>query len=119
MKKDDVEQFLAEFKTKLKIFHIYFLDDRKKNIQGLADLDITATKRIDYIKNLNVDNYCSGPNKDSLGLNLGDYWEFGIKVKRTEVYIKVRLGKPNSKVICISFHKAERKMKYPFKKGDD
>jgi hypothetical protein len=42
-----------------------------------------------------------------------------MKVKKAEVYIKIRLGKPNGKVICVSFHPAERKMKYPFKKGEE
>lgn len=117
VKKDEVEKFLSDFKTKLKVFDVHFLDERNKNTQALADLDITHIQRIDYLKELKVENYLSGPNKDKLGINLSDYWEFGIKVKKAEVYIKIRLGKPNGKVICISFHPAERNMKYPFKKG--
>jgi hypothetical protein len=119
VKKDDVEQFLSDFKTKLEIFDVNFLDERNKNTQALADLDITHIHRIDYLKKLKMENYLSGPNKDKLGFNLSDYWEFGMKVKKTDVYIKIRLGKPNGKVICVSFHPAERKMKYPFKKGEE
>jgi len=119
VKKDEVEHFLAEFKTKLEIFDIQFLDERNKNTQALADLDITHIQRIEYLKKLKVENYLSGPNEDKLGINLSDYWEFGMKVKKVEVYIKIRLGKPNRKIICISFHPAERKMKYPFNKGEE
>jgi hypothetical protein len=118
MKKDDVEHFLAEFKTKLEIFDIVFLDERNKNTQALADLEITPIQRIEYLKKLKVENYLSGPNKDNLGISLSDYWEFGIKFKKVDIYVKIRMGKPNRSVICISFHPAERKMKYPFLKGE-
>lgn len=43
-------------------------------------------------------------------------WVFGIDIKGKEVYIKLSKGLPNGPVICHSFHVAERKMKYPFKK---
>lgn len=117
-RKDEVKKFLSDFLTKLKIFDIFFLDERNKNTQALADLDITPLQRIDYIRKLKVENYSSGPHKDKLDFNFSDYWEFGIKVRKVEVYIKIRLGIPNRRVICISFHPAERKMKYPFKNGE-
>lgn len=119
IKKDEVEKFLSDFLTKLKVFDIIFLDERSKNMQALADLDITHIQRKDYLRKRKLENYSSGPNKDKLDVNLGDYWEFGIKVKGVEVYVKIRLGKPNGKIICISFHRAERKMNYPFKKGEE
>ena len=32
-----------------------------------------------------------------------------------EIYIKITLGQPNSKTICISFHESEYKIDYAFK----
>lgn len=43
-------------------------------------------------------------------------WIFGVEIKKKEVYIKISKGMENGMVICHSFHAAERKMKYPFKK---
>ena len=39
--KEVVEAFLKEFHQKLKIFSIIFRDDRGKNAQTLAELEIT------------------------------------------------------------------------------
>lgn len=74
---DDVERFLNQFHTKLKIYDIIFRDDRGKNLQALAELDITSNYRLEVIKTIQI---------------------------------------PNNKTICISFHKAEYNMSYPFKK---
>ena len=42
-------------------------------------------------------------------------WVFGKDVKGSEVYIKITLGPPNYRAVCISFHVAEHPMKYPLK----
>lgn len=115
--KDEVEKFLSDFKTKLEIFDVHFLDERNKNTQALAELDITSNQRKECLKKLRIEDYSSGPNIDKLDLQLSEYWEFGIQLKKKEIYIKIRIGKSNSSVICISFHPSERKMKYPYKKG--
>ena len=44
-----------------------------------------------------------------------DYFESGIDVKGTEVYIKISLGLHNKRVDCMSFHKAEKPITYYFK----
>ncbi|MED9996758.1 MAG: toxin [Paludibacteraceae bacterium] len=112
---DDVERFLNQFHTKLKIYDIIFRDDRGKNLQALAELDITSNYRLEVIKTIQVEDYSEGPIANSLN-QCGDLWVFGKDVKGHEVYIKISLGIPNNKTICISFHKAEYNMSYPFKK---
>lgn len=114
--KEDVEQFLNQFHAKLNVFQIIFRDDRGKNIQALAELDITVVDRMNVIKKIKVEDYSEGPIVDTLN-KMGDMWVFGRDVKGREVYIKISLGIPNSSTICISFHVAEYKMKYPFKTG--
>ena len=47
----------------------------------------------------------------------GDMWVFGKDYDGTELYIKISLGAPGSKTICISFHEAEHPLSYPFKKN--
>lgn len=109
---EEVEQFLREFKQKLEIFDIVFLN-REKNLQALLDLEIVRASRKEYLKALTTKDYFNGPFPDQFGGRA--LWEFGKKIKGKEVYIKVTPGTVNKPVICISFHLAEYKIKYPFK----
>ena len=64
--KDEVEKFLNTFQAKLKIFKIIFRDDRGKNTQALAELEITPAYRENVIRNITVSDYSEGPVKDKL-----------------------------------------------------
>lgn len=112
--KDLVIQFLKEFKDKKKIWGIFFRDDRGKNAQTLADLEIRPIEREKIIDALSVEDYSDGPLKDTLN-KAADMWVFGKMVKKKEIYIKVTMGWPGAQVICISFHVAEKNISYPFK----
>ena len=113
--REEVERFINNFQSKLKIIQIIIRDDRGKNTQALAELEISPTYRETVIKEIVVEDYSEGPIVDILN-KYGEMWVFGKDVKKQEVYIKIALGHPNSSTICISFHKAERPIKYPFKK---
>lgn len=112
---DEIERFLNDFFTKLSIWGIFVRDDRNKNAQTLLDLEITPADRINIIKKLVAVDYSEGPLPETL-FKGADMWVFGKKVKEREVYIKITMGQAGSKVICISFHIAEHRMKYPHKK---
>ncbi len=60
-KKEDVELFLKNFKTKLGIWDIAYLDGRLKNAQTLSDLEIPPYKRTELVKNLDVPDFSEGP----------------------------------------------------------
>ena len=104
--KEQVEDFLKRLKEKIKVFDIIFRDDRGKNLQTLATLEITPTYRKKVILNIEPEDYSEGPIVDTLN-KMGEMWVFGKDVKGHEVYIKITM--------CISFHIAEHKMNYPFK----
>ena len=112
--KEQVEAFLKRLKEKIKVFDIVFRDDRGKNLQTLATLEINTIVRKQIIMNIEPEDYVEGPIVDTLN-KMGEMWIFGKDVKGHEVYIKITLGLPNSSTICISFHIAEHKMNYPFK----
>jgi len=112
--KEEVESFLSEFLTKLNTFDVLFLN-RDKNREVLLILEISSLKRSEYLKSLKLENYFNGPNKDAYDPESSPNWEFGMEIKGREVYIKINLGKSNKKVVCISFHIAEKKIIYPFK----
>lgn len=105
---------MAELQAKLKIHDIAY-KPRGKNQQALFDLEIPPQRRDEIIRSLTVENYSEGP-KDELLDKGSDMWIFGTTIRKKEVYIKISKGLENGMVICHSFHVAERKMKYPFKK---
>ena len=112
--KKEVEYFLTEFKIKMKIWDVVFRSDRDTNIQALADLDIRPVDRKKVLENIKLTDYSEGPLEEKLhgGNNM---WVFGRSVNSQEVYIKISMGTQNNPVICISFHAAKYKMKFPFK----
>ena len=112
--KQEVENFLSDFKIKMKFFQILFLDDRRKNSQALLDLEISPIKRKEIIEKLIVEDYSQGPLNEQMS-GLPPMWVFGKKIKETEVYIKISMGRENLQTICISFHPSEFSMNYPFK----
>lgn len=113
--KEQVEEFLRDLKQKIKIWGILYRDDRGKNAQTIADLELRPVDRDNIIENLKVDDYCQGPLDEKL-YGGEDMWVFGKEVKKNEVYIKITIGFPSSSVICISFHISEYSLNYPFKK---
>lgn len=110
----DVESFLKDFKSKMKIFDVLFRDDRGKNAQTLLDLEITTNDRKKILEKLEATDYSEGPKEEKL-YGGSDMWVFGKKIKTHEVYIKITMGIPNNCVICISFHLAEHNMDYPLR----
>lgn len=112
--KEQVESFLEELHTKMKIFGILFRDDREKNRNTLQELEIVPSYRKVVVENLRVEDYVQGPVVDELN-RLGEMWVFGKDVKRREIYIKVMISGTTSQTICISFHFAEHPLVYPFK----
>src|SRR5690606_251145 len=109
---EEVDQFLKDFKVKLSVFGVVFTQ-RGKNFETLVVLELTTVNRTELLKKLTVQDYYKGPTQDS---DKGaDLWEFGIKVKQKDIYIKITMGRINSSVICISFHIAERSINHPFK----
>ena len=107
-----VEIFLQEFKIKAGIFGLYFLDSRKKNTQALFDLELTPGKRREIVDSIVVKDYSEGPLDDKLN-GIASLWVFGKLYRKQEIYIKISMGTKDNPAICISFHKAERPMKYP------
>jgi hypothetical protein len=111
---DQVESFLQDFKAKLSVFSVVYRDDKQKNTQALADLDIRPIERKDVLAQLTVADYSSGPTAESLYGN-PDMWVFGKDIKGTEVYIKISMGHPGAPVLCLSFHEADHPLGHPLK----
>jgi hypothetical protein len=112
--RQQIEQFLSDFKQKLAIWGILFRSDRGKNFETMKQLEYSVENVKTELKNLDVTDYSEGPLSDTLYRG-ASMWVFGKTIQGKEVYIKITLGQPGEKVICISFHFAERTMTYPYK----
>ncbi|MGV8096264.1 MAG: hypothetical protein AB2L24_30790 [Mangrovibacterium sp.] len=64
--KYETESYLKRLKEKIKIFGIYFLDEKGKNQQTLLDLEISPDKRKDVINSLEAKDYSEGPLKEKM-----------------------------------------------------
>lgn len=109
---EEVTGFLKEFKQKMQIWDVLFRDDRGKNSQALAELELRPIDRKKVLEELKVEEYCEGPLEEKL-YGGAAMWVFGRIIKKKEVYIKITMGASGTSVICISFHVAEHKLKHP------
>lgn len=109
---DEVERYLSDLKTKITTFDMV-IERREKNLETLLELEILSSKSfyIDEINKLTYKNYFRGPVTDTQ--NSGDYWEFGTEISSKQIYIKINYGLSGKPCILISFHFAEREMKFP------
>ncbi len=64
--KQEVQAFLDDFKTKMSICTCLYRDDRGKNAQALADLEIRPADRDTVLRELEVPDFSHGPVKDAL-----------------------------------------------------
>jgi hypothetical protein len=110
-----VRQFLLEFKRAVEENGVYLIP-RQVCIETLRRLQLTQRNLEEELLGLSVEDYSAGPEKDRDVP--GELWIFGKQVGGQEVYVKIKLmtdetGKNRAK--CISFHTAERPLKYPLK----
>lgn len=122
-KRHEVAQFLREFKELVTEGRGLDVVSRRKNIDSLAELGLTRSTCREEILALSVTDYCAGPEPDHD--RPGYIWEFGKIVNNQEVYMKLKIATVGRGKIakCISFHKAEYPLVYPWvqarKKGSD
>lgn len=110
---EEVQLFLDRFFPKFDIWGILYIN-RDKNIEALKFLGITSSMRDEVIRSLDANDYVE--TIQSLMLQSDDdLWVFGKDYDGTELYIKIAMGLPDDKTICISFHLAEHPIKYAFK----
>lgn len=113
--KNEVAAFLKRLRAKASIYGIIYEDDRPKNTQTLATLELRPKDRDEVIQKIVVEDYSEGPKPENFLDEDAEIYVFGKLISDYEIYIKVTQGKKNNKIICISFHIAEHPLDYPFK----
>lgn len=64
--RNEVELFLNQFKVKLDIWGVFFLDDREKNKQTMAQLGFRQMDRLNVVRSIEIDDYSQGPIIDEI-----------------------------------------------------
>lgn len=112
---EEVEAFLRQFKPKMDVWGIFFLN-REKNLSAAIRLGLRETERREILRNLVPEDYVETIVD---ALSYGEMWVFGRDFNGTELYIKISLGRPGSNTICISFHEAEYPISYALKDKEE
>ena len=111
--KEQIESFLNDFKQKMKEKNGFTMVPRERNINELKSFGIKIITVKGIVNSLNFTHYCSGPEKDS-EYPENNLWVFGYEFNGKLLYIKLSSDLKH-KAKCISFHKAEFEMKFPYK----
>ena len=125
-KKGEVAAFLKELKMFLEkgdfnidTDFILIRKNKKDDMEHstpytLLDLDYDIEDVVDRLKELTVEEYSETKiDKDDLDPPL--LFVFGKNINRQLVYIKLKLkGNQKRHVLCVSFHYAKEKMKFPY-----
>ncbi len=109
------------YKVKLILFKIKMLigegkcsfEEREKNMKTLAELGLLPEDVFQILTELTPQNYYRGPSTDYDTNEIETIWEFGITLEGREIYIKLKLT--SDYVKDISFHFAEKELKFPLK----
>ena len=110
---EDVRGFLRSLNVKIDIYGMVFAE-RKRCQETMRMLGINEAVAKSIIKTLEATDF-SKYFDDAIQWGC-DLWAFGKDDNDEEIYIKIGLGIPNRQTICVSFHKADFPIQYPFKK---
>lgn len=115
LKKELVKQFLKETKSLISKGN-YEIVNRDKTFRTMALLGVNFDTIKEIILSLTPKDYFNGPEEDR-DIPGEFIWEFGKLFDNREIYIKLKIEDAGDKELgkCLSFHVAEREIKYPFK----
>lgn len=109
---DDVRNFLSSMNVKIDIYGMVFAE-RQRCQETMRMLGINENVAKSIIKTLNATDF-SKYFEDTVQWGC-DLWAFGKDINGEDIYIKIGLGLTGRQTICVSFHKADFPIQYPFK----
>lgn len=83
-------------------------------MRDLAELGLTVPQALNTVLQLTSSHYSSGPENDR-GYPGKKVWIFGDDIDGEEMYIKLSNDFKCNIAKCISFHKSEHRLTYPYK----
>lgn len=109
---DDVKSFLNSMNVKIDIYGMVFAE-RQRCQETMRMLGINEIVAKSIIKTLDATDFSK--YFDDITQWGCDLWAFGKDINGEEIYIKIGLGLPNRQTVCVSFHRADFPIQYPFK----
>ena len=109
---NDVKNFLNSLNVKIDIYGMVFAD-RQRCQETMRMLGINESGAKNIVKTLDATDFSK--YFDDVSQWGCDLWAFGKDINGEEIYIKIGLGLPNRQTICVSFHKSDFPINYPFK----
>ena len=109
---DDVKNFLSSMNVKIDVFGMVFADRQRcqETMRMLGINEIVAKSIIKALDATDFSKYFDDASQWGC-----DLWAFGKDINGEEIYIKIGLGLPNRQTVCVSFHKPDHPIQYPFK----
>lgn len=105
----DIEKNLKIIKSKKKSGK-----ERFSTPYTLLDLDYDASDIVERLKEITIQEY-SETLIDKDDINPPLLFVFGKDIDGKQIYIKLKIkGKPMRHILCVSFHYAEEKMRFPY-----
>ncbi len=114
--REEIRDFLEHAKDLVQSRRRLLLQ-RRRTMDTLARLGMTHGGLWNEILNLTVSDYVSGPEMDHHRRFPGPIWIFGLRIRRDDLYIKMKLDRydPEGLLVCLSFHVADWPLTYPYK----
>ncbi|MBE1553224.1 type II toxin-antitoxin system MqsR family toxin [Sporosarcina limicola] len=120
----DIELFLEQVRKFISLGKIDFLPS-SKNKYALSNLGISFDDAFALVIDLTAMNYYRGPNPDHK-FPKQQVWEFGLEnifqeneKPMSDLYIKLAIRKrkepKETDILMMSFHSAERAMRFPYR----
>ena len=109
---EDVRCFLKSMNVKIDVYGMVFAE-RRRCQETMRMLGINEIVAKDIVRRLDAGDFSK--YFDDSGEWGCDLWAFGKDINGEEIYIKIGLGLPNRQTVCVSFHKADFPIQYPFK----
>jgi len=112
---ESVRRFLLQFKQAATRGSGVDIVPRQETLATLASFGLTKANLEQLLLGLSVTDYSEGPVRDYD--RPGQLWVFGKDIKGQEVYIKLKVARAGNRQVskCISFHIAQRPMRYPLR----
>lgn len=109
---EDVKCFLNRMHVKVDIYGMVFADRHRcqETMRMLGINEVVAKHIVMALDATDFSKYFDDTTQWGC-----DLWAFGKDIKGEEIYIKIGLGLPNRQTVCVSFHKADFPIQYPFK----
>ena len=109
---EDVKSFLNRMHVKVDIYGMVFADRHRcqETMLMLGINEVVAKHIVMALDATDFSKYFDDTTQWGC-----DLWAFGKDIKGEEIYIKIGLGLPNRQTVCVSFHKADFPIQYPFK----